>query len=177
MKKANALFMTAFLIISFPSALAAKEKPGADIIVLKADGGRLDGELIAVKKDLLLLLAGGASAEITHSIAWDAIAEVIVVRKSRFGQGLALGALIGGASGFFIGLSGSSDLPGFMSWSALDKAGFGAISLGLAGLIIGGIGGASKGADISIPVDSHSEANLRIVRAKLAERARIKGIQ
>ena len=44
-------------ILVFPLGLIAKDKPGADLLIVKLDGEQVRGELIAVKESSLLLLS------------------------------------------------------------------------------------------------------------------------
>jgi len=177
MKMTYRLIVAASLLLLFSSALMAKEKPGAEIIVVKNDGSRLSGELIAVKKDSLLLLAGSPSAGAVQSVPWETMTKVVIVKKARVGEGIAIGGLLLGGSGALIGYTDGDDPPGWLSFTAGQKAALGGITLGLLGIVVGGIGGAFAGADISLPVDVTSEARLRSVQTRLAQRARVKGIQ
>lgn len=177
MKKASAVFMTAICIMLFSSASAAKERTGANIIVTKNDGSQLNGELIAVKKDSLLLLVGGPSAGVAHSIAWETITKIVIVRHSKVVQGMAIGGLLLGVGGALIGYACGDDPPGWISFTADQKAAFFGTTLALVGIIVGGVSGASAGADVSLPVDAASAGRLLSVQARLAQMARVKAIQ
>jgi hypothetical protein len=177
MKKTIGSMMAASLLLLLASSLMAKERRGAQILVAKNDGLLLSGELIAVRKDSLLLLAGGSLAGAVQSVPWEMMTKVTIVRKSRVLEDMAIGGLLLGGGGALLGYTSGDDPPGWFSFTAGQKAAFVGVTLGLVGLVAGGISGALAGVDKSLPVDTTSEAKLSIVQAKLAERARVKGIQ
>lgn len=89
-------FIAALLAgLAHPSPASAHEKRGARIVVTKADGYKVEGEILAVRQDSLLLL-GFAGREETVDIA--DIVSVRIVRKSHLGT-LVLGGLAAGAVG------------------------------------------------------------------------------
>lgn len=73
-----------------------ERKHGAKLIVTKKDGWQMEGELITVKPNSLLLLdAGGKDLSVD-------IADIKVIRtvkKSKVGKGALTGSLIGGGLG------------------------------------------------------------------------------
>jgi hypothetical protein len=60
-------------------------------------------------------------------------------------QGLGLGILVGGISGFSIGLASGDDPPGILSFTAEEKGAIFGVALGLVGGFVGIIGGAASG--------------------------------
>ncbi len=48
----------------FPPGLAGKEKRGADIVVTRSGGRTVEGELIIVKPDSILLLSAGTDVSV-----------------------------------------------------------------------------------------------------------------
>jgi len=100
--KIAALILLALMV--FSSFSLAKERRGAEVMITKQDGTQVSGELIAVKKESLLLLVGGPVAETDHAVALAEINEVKIIKKSRAGIGICCGLLIGGCMGALIAL-------------------------------------------------------------------------
>jgi hypothetical protein len=104
MKKVTAKLIASVLIISFlifPAGLSAKERRGADLIVTRLDGSQLSGELIAVKRESLLLLNNVGKDE---SFDLAGIKTVRIVRKSRAWLFAGIGGVAGATAGAFVGL-------------------------------------------------------------------------
>jgi hypothetical protein len=121
-------------LLAAPTGLAAKEKRGATLLVTRTDGQLLEGELIAVRPDSLVLLSpSGADV----SVGSAEIVSVRIVRPSKIGKG----ALWGGASGVLVGgllggLSNDIDYPPRGLAIILGSMALGAFG-GLGGLGIG----------------------------------------
>jgi hypothetical protein len=135
MKKVTAKLIASVLIISFliiPADLSAKESRGANLVVTRLDGSQVSGELIAVKRDSLLLLSNGRD----ESIDLADIKTVRIVRKSRAGLFAGIGGAAGATLGAFVGLymgggddeSGAASIRGGVVYGALGA---------LAGLLAG----------------------------------------
>jgi hypothetical protein len=134
-------------------ASGAEKNTGARVSVQSKDGRAVEGELVAVKGRSLVL---ADSVMMTSAeIAVEDIVRIRIVRKSRVFSGLGIGVLAGAASGALLGfLSGDDPKRGFwtnwMSFTASEKAGIFAISLGAVGGSIGALVGGIKGADQNI---------------------------
>jgi len=126
MKKVTAKLIASVLIISFlilPANLSAKERRGANLVVTRLDGSQVSGELIAVKRDSLLLL--GEGTDVTVGLA--DIKTVRIVRKSRAGLFAGLAGVAGATAGAFVGLykgggddeSGPASIRGGVVYGAL----------------------------------------------------------
>jgi len=165
--------MIALLILS--SLAAAEERRGAEILITKKDGTQVSGELVAVKKDSLLLVANEPAAGMDLTVGLKDIKEVKIVKKSKAGKGLLYGLLLGGGGGAAAGLLSGDDPDGFVSFSASDKAALFGIFFGGLGLVIGGIVGGLSGADEVLSIGGISESGLGWIQARLAESARLKG--
>jgi hypothetical protein len=76
--------------------LAAKERHGAELAVHKLDRQRIEGELIAVRQNSLLLLSSDGTAV---SVDVKDINVIIIAKKSKALTGAIGGLLIGGATG------------------------------------------------------------------------------
>lgn len=160
MRTSTGLFIAVALVISLlalPADLSAKEKRGADLIVTRLDGSQVSGELIAVKRDSLLLLSNGRD----ESIDLADIKAVRIVRKSRAGKGAFYGFLGGAMTGALLGSGGVDEYTG----------GEAAVIFGALFGIVGGLGGLGlgtiMGVDTTIAVAGEPEALVRSHLEKL----------
>jgi hypothetical protein len=135
------------------------------------DGRTVEGELLAVKGDLLIMMEASSLAGIEVQIG--EVLYLKVNKKSKFLQGLQLGFLSGAATGGMIGLLSGDDEEGWFAWTAEQKALFGALGFGILGMSIGGIAGAIAGIDESIDLTSMSPAQMNLILNKLKSYSRI----
>lgn len=108
MRILTGMFIASALIISFlvlPTDLSAKEKRGAELVVTRLDGSQVSGELIAVKRESLLLLSNGRD----ESIDLADIKTVRIVKKSLAGKGALYGFLAGAVGGALWGSANQDD--------------------------------------------------------------------
>jgi hypothetical protein len=125
MRKATSLFLV-FSVLLISGNLFAEERRGVDIeiykitqnIEMKMEGTPWEstvqkgippdfrGELIAVKKDSILLLDRYSGADVTVDLR--EIGVIKIVRKSKALQGIGLGLLIGGVGGALLGLTSNN---------------------------------------------------------------------
>ena len=91
MRKTFAVFLV-FSVLMLSGSLFAKEKKGASVEIQKKDGQLVQGELISVKENSLLILDSDSGADVTVFIR--DISEIRVVKKSK--------VLLGGGVGFLI---------------------------------------------------------------------------
>jgi len=153
----------ALLMLFLPGALSGRERRGANIIVTLKDGHFSAGELIAVKQDSLLLLAGK-----DESIDLIGIRSIRIVRKSKAG----LGGIYGFLAGTLI----------MVIANALDPYGVGGreaigLSVAFAGIPVAFIGlgvGAIAGTDKTIQFEGKSESEVSQALAYLRKKARIR---
>jgi hypothetical protein len=90
-------------ILLFPGiAPAAKKKSGRTLALTLKTGGVVNGELLTVKDDRLVIF--DANSLIGQEVRIGDVSHIRVVKKSRFLPGLGLGLLIGGAGGALIGI-------------------------------------------------------------------------
>jgi hypothetical protein len=140
MKTLAGILIVSALVILFlvlPADLSAKERRGANLIVTRLDGSQVSGELIAVKRDSLLLLNNVGRDE---SVDLAGIKSVKIVRKSRAGLFAGIGGAAGAAAGAYVGLymgggddeSGPASIRGGVVYGAL-----GALAGLLAGSLVG----------------------------------------
>jgi len=172
MKKSNkfiAVYLVVILLI-LSGNLYAKKK-GANLIVTKKDGQPIEGELITVKPNSLLLLnTEGRDV----SVGIGDIRIIRIVKKSKFFQSLGIGLLIGAGTGAILGLAegGSIDFFGG-TVTAGENALIGGALLGFNGLILGGIAGASAGRDKTIQIEGMTDLEIKDILEKLRKKARI----
>ena len=162
-----------FLGLTFFSTaqLAQAARRGAEISIIRTDGGQLEGELITVRGDALVLLVDGLDA----SVDLGEISHITVVKKSHLLEGAGYGLLIGGGAGAVLGLAMGDDKPHFVYFTAGQKALLLGMALGAAGAIAGLIAGAEAGGAQIISMESRytPEGKARILK-KLNDLARIR---
>jgi hypothetical protein len=129
MNKQNKFLMVLAIAVSLvmaPAAMAAEEKPGADVVIIKKDGTQVVGELICVKKEFVTVMEAGNGV----NVDLKEISVIEVKPKSKGGKA-ATGLLIGLISGSIVGYVASGGL------SRLSGNSGGFIDLRGAGAIIG----------------------------------------
>jgi len=115
---------------------------------VRITGGTTSGEFTFLTREGDTLVLRKAMGVDTLRVPLSSIGSLAVRRSRTSGRGAARGAgigfLIGGGTGALIGLMSGDDPPGFMSFSAGEKAVVLGGALGLLGTLIGVIGGASN---------------------------------
>ncbi len=156
-----------FLVVLRPGISMPRDDRGAYLVVTLKDGKEVEGELLAVKQDSLLLLKRLPEEGMT--IALVDIGKVKIVKKSK--------ALLGSAAGLLAG-AGIGALWGH-SLSDGEWADFGAF---LGGIIIGGIGtvlgltiGAVAGLDPVIVLAGRPEPEVKFILSRLSRMSRNPG--
>ncbi len=162
-------FISSFLIFSLVMLsvnLNAKERRGATLIITKKDSQQIEGELITVKPNSLLLLNTEGKDE---SIDIADIRVITIVKKSKVGEGALYGLLIGGAIGV---VCGGSSGDGFIL-SSEEQAAIGGLVFGLLGALLGAGIGAVAGTDKTIHFEGMTDLEIRKALDKLRKKARI----
>lgn len=156
----------AMLLLALPEALSARERRGVGLVVSLKDGSTVSGELIAVKPDSLLLLAGK-----DESVDLAGIRSITVLRRSKAGLGAVCGFLAGAlVMGSIVYLSNEGGDSGAAELGGLVYGGLG-------GLVGGAIGfgiGASAGKDKIITLEGMSEEEAEKALDYLRGKARIR---
>jgi len=164
-------FISVFLVFSLMMLsvnLYAKERRGAILVITKKDGGLIEGELITVKKDSLLLFTGR-----DVSINIGDIRTIRIVKKSKVLQGLGFGLLIGAGSGGLLGFAfGSRDFMG--GSTALCDAIVTGIFLGSIVLFVGGTVGFASGIEKTTQIEGKSPRWIEFYLKKLRKKARVR---
>lgn len=158
----------ALLVFGLPVLLSARERRGADLLVTLKDGQTVTGELIAVKRDSLLVLNLAGKDE---SVEIARIREIKVVKRSHAWKGALYGFLAGAAFGtvaYMATISGKEsyvrdDYPTYGVWAMAP-----AVLGGLIGLGAGGLAGKDK----IVRPEGMSESALEKVLSDLRTQAR-----
>jgi len=104
-KKFIALFLV-FSVLALSGSLYAKERRGAKLIITKKDGQQVQGELITVKPNSLLLLDTDGK-DVSVGIA--DIKVIRIVKKSKILREAITGLLVFGGCGALLGSASGHD--------------------------------------------------------------------
>ena len=171
MKKILAVFLV-LTILMLTGNLHAKDKKGADLLIRKADGGEVRGELIVVKETSLLLKDPSSGADVSVDIGDAAV--IRVVKKSKFWQGAGYGFLASSLS--LSAIAWATDEEYFT-----DPEGGGPFILmlwfGIPGFLVGGIVGSILGTDKTIEIEGRTSAEIEEALDYLRARARVRDFQ
>lgn len=165
MKKAIVLFLV-FPLLAFSGNLYA-EKKGAALVIIKKDSLPVEGELIAVKDNSLLLLDSDSHVDV--SIDVENIKLIMIVKKSKVLLGIALGLLLGGGLGSLYGTSTDTYDSDLRPVAFFVFGGGGAVL----GALIGGFIGASAGKDETIQIEGKSGSEINKALEQLRKSARV----
>ena len=175
-KKFISLFLV-FSLMMLSANLYAKERRGAKLIVTKKNGQQIEGELITIKPNSLLLLdteGKDVSVDIVD------IKVIRVVKKSKTGRLEALiGLLIGASAGVILGivLTEPEYIP---SWDITrDLTLINALILGLSFGFLGGIlgyifGQSEEKTYKTIQIEGMTDSEIQEALYKLRKKARIR---
>lgn len=152
---------------------ARAERKGAELVITRTDGGQIQGELIAVRGETLILLVSGLDA----SVDLGEVSHITVVKKSRAMTGLGIGALAGVCFGLAVGSSSKSDEHGFMFKTAADKGIMSGMAIGVPAAVIGLIVGGVSGIDKNISMETVSPQGREKLLRDLAEWSRMGLVQ
>jgi hypothetical protein len=144
-----------------------ERKQGA-IVITKTDGQQIEGELITVKLNSLLLLDTEGK---DVSVDIGDIKVIRIVKKSKALLGAGLGLLIVGGGGALLAVVANA---GHEPYTIKERAWLVGIFGGLGGLLIGGIVGAGAGKDKKIQIEGMSDLYIQETLDKLRKKARIR---
>jgi hypothetical protein len=133
-----------------------RQTEGSEVVLFLGEGEMLDGELLSVRGDGLLL---GKENDLPLIGRWRSIRKnefplnitdvaivhyqeiqgVTIKGKSRVLEGAVLGAVLGGVAGAVVGFASGNDSPGILSFTAKEKAGMFGGAGALLGLFVGGV--------------------------------------
>lgn len=169
--------LASFLLFISTPDLAAKERRGADLLILEKDGTQIRGELIAVKQNSLLLLDAVSGADVQANI--EDINAVTIIKRSKAGKGALMGFLAGSGIGVISVLSAGGNHEEDV-WAGFFSDIFKALAVALfitAGTVIGLIIGAAAGKDEIIRFEGKSPEQIKGILEKLRSKARIAHFQ
>ena len=166
--KINLILTIVFSLLMSPANSMAKEKRGAELIILKKHGQQNRGELIAVKPASLLLLDSQIGADV--SVEMGEIAVIKIMKKSKALTGALGGFLIGGGAGYLVAYATDKEY-------ATDPETHVFLYYGILGLIAGWIAGEALGRDKTIKIEGKSPEEIKAVIEKLRTQARITNFQ
>ena len=166
MKTKEKKFTITFIVLSLMvfSGNAFAKKRGAELVNLKKDGQQIQGELIAVKGNSLLLLS---SSGVDVSVDIKEIRTIKIKKKTKALAGMILGGLVVGNVVATATKNGSGGIIRFPTRSAkLSVAGL------VAGSLIGGIVGGSMKTCETIQIEGKSDLEVGWISEKLRSKAR-----
>ena len=144
-----------------------KERRGAKLLTTKKDGQQIEGELITVKPNSLLLLNTEGKDE---SIDIADIRIIRIVRESKAKQGAIMGGLVGGVGmGLYAGIVNIGEVHGFFA-SFIDCI----IFFGPPGALIGALTGAAVSIDKTLQFERMTNSETQETLDKLRNKARIR---
>jgi hypothetical protein len=152
----------ALLLLGLPTLLSARERRGANLVITLKDGRKVEGELIAVKPDSLLLLAGK-----DESVDLVGIKSIRIVKKDKGGLGAICGLLAGVAVTAIYTKTQPEE----------SMAGLSFLVFVPAGAVIGVVAGVMAGKDKTIQLEGKSESAVKSALAYLRGKARIREYQ
>ena len=172
MKEFTALLLILSLVV-LSGNLYAKERRGAELIITKKDGWQIEGELITVKPNSLLLLNTEGKDE---SIDIADIKVITIVKKSKALVGATFGAFAGGGIGaVVVPLIGKPTPIIFSSMAAEKKTILSGLFFGfIIGAVCGGLIGTDEGTDKTIQIEGMTDSEIREALDKLRKKARIR---
>lgn len=175
MKNLNKTFIQVMVILVvfslvFPTNTYGKKvKRGTNIVVTKIDGSMVEGELLSVKQNSILLMThSGVNG---NKINVNEIQKIMIKKRSKIGKGMGKGFLYGALIGGLIGIAGGSG-------EGSDVKTFNGFILGLigggGGAILGGLFGAAAGVDITENLEGGSPEEISLILDNLKKYARFK---
>ena len=150
--------------------LTAKERKGAELHIQRISGQQVKGELIAVKKNSLLLKESKSGADICVDV--KNVMVIIIKKKSKALLGGGIGLLVGGGLGWAIKTSTDE--------GSIDQEAVGLV-IGIALVPIGLIGGALIGSHAGkaekIQIEGMPPAMIEHYLEDLRKKARVPDFQ
>ena len=145
------------------------EKKRGAIVLTKKDGQQIEGELIAVKKNSLLVLSKWSGRDVSVDI--EEIKVITIVKKSKAGKGALFGALAGVGGSVLAGILNKDVVEGMgvLAWTLI--AGLLLVPIGA---LLGGFIGAAAGTDKKVQIEGMTDSEIREALDKLRKKARIR---
>lgn len=169
-RKLTSLFLV-FALVALSGNLIGKERKGVKLDIQKIDGQKVNGELITVKPDSLLLLD---SEGVDVSVDIKDVESIKILKKSKaYELGLAgflVGATIRGVGHSMVRKEEVGEETTQHFFQASIVWGFYA---GVAGIVIG----MALGIDKTIKIEGKSDVEIDAALEKLSKKARIRNFQ
>jgi len=167
-----------FSLMMLSANLYAKERRGAKLIVIKKDGGQIEGKLITVKPNSLLIL-DTAGKDVSVDVEEIKVIKIVHKKLGVVG-GSALAGLLGGAV-YGAGMSlvialmfapvGGDGGDGEVPWSFILRGGaIGALVGVMAGTIVGAV---VKPVE-TFKIEGKSDKKIKKALKKLRKKARVR---
>ena len=160
MKKIIAIALVISVIVAIPGELRAKERRGIKVIIHKKDGLVVEGELIAVKTNSILVKDSKSGVDISVEVGNIKL----IKNRTTSAKGLGYGFLIGSAYVTAMAIAWKPSLP----QSLLAVGIFGSI-----GAAIGGIMSIFT-TRYEFQIEGESEAEIIEIMGKLRKKARVR---
>jgi hypothetical protein len=183
-------FIALFLVISFLGmhcatyergeglSLEPGQKPGVNLVFWKLDWQQVEGELIAVRGDSLLIKESESGTDVSVDI--KDIRTIKIGRDSNLLSSFGFGLIIGAGFGAAIGWSGTPGKPGWgdpFHYDVTENIKNFGIFFGLIGALIGVMTGAAAGKDKTIQIEGKSDTELKEILKDLHKKARVPDFQ
>jgi hypothetical protein len=165
-------FLIAVAMLFLYGNVEASSRRGADIVVQKKDGTQLQGELIAVKQDSILLLDSETGVDISARIDDTEIIHILKGPKTGLGafSGLLVGGIVGAAA--MRKDKGCDQCPG-----SGQRPLIGGALVGGLGALIGALIGSTTGGNEIYIIQGLPQEELDAVLEKLRSKARIRNFR
>lgn len=171
MKHIKTAVMPLIGLLVLGSISQAKDRQGAQVVATMKSGAEIKGELIAVKKDFLVLSSREPAVVSDQSIKVEDIREVRVARPSKAGSGALIGLLAGAAFGA-VGAAANNGSSSF-HFPVVGMAATG----GVLGLVVGAIAGAAAGGHTSFVLENRPQYITDSTLVRLSRYTRIPVVQ
>ena len=158
----------AFLLIFSAVILSGNlhaEKKGVDLILKKKNGQQVRGELIAVKKDSLLLLDREQGADVTVMI--EDINSIKIEKKSKALLGAGLGLIVGSSTILILAYANDSVRASF------GEAVIHSLLWSIPVAFLGGGVGALLSKDKKIQIEGKSDSEIQEILEDLSKKASV----
>ena len=159
------------LLLFNPGVILSKGRRGAQVVVILRDGGTIEGELIAVRENSLMILDPDPTGTDLSVVIAD-VSQVRLQRRKRVPSPAGvLGVVVGAASGATYALVRSGGHEDFVMPGALACGLLGALLGGAIGFGVAGVGGEYREQVINFAPMTDSQ--IRLALARLRAQARI----
>jgi len=163
-------FLFVVSLVAFSGNLMAKERKGADIVVMKTDGNPVRGELIAVKQHSLLLMEWQTRGDVSINI--KDVRYINFSGKSNITKGGLTGLLMGGVFGAVGATVSSGSNSGKTRYFLVLTGGFAGV-----GALVGAVVGAISGKDKEIQIEGKNDAEISAILEDLRSKSRVPDAQ